>query len=105
MKAMLETAVGKVSAILSQRSGVTELEAVIDGTPEKVINYDTITGPVREGDQVVLNTTAVRLGLGTGGYHFVQCNISRPVVDMKAGGHIMKLRYTSQQVKVLRSIA
>ncbi|MDD4752250.1 MAG: DUF3866 family protein [Desulfitobacteriaceae bacterium] len=98
---MLETAVGKVSAILSQRSGVTELEAVVDGTPEKVINYDIITGPVREGDQVVLNTTAVRLGLGTGGYHFVQCNISRPVVDMKAGGHIMKLRYTPQQVKVL----
>lgn len=101
MKAMLETAVGKVSAILSQRSRVTELEVVVDGRAEKAINYDTITGPIREGDQVVLNTTAVRLGLGTGGYHFVQCNISRPVVNMEAGGHIMKLRYTAQQVKVL----
>ena len=34
-----------------------------------------LTGPVAVGDRVVLNTTAVELGLGTGGWHVVHWNL------------------------------
>ena len=50
------------------------------------------------GDRVVLNTTAVDLGLGTGGWHVVHWNTAREVFEDPGPGHIMKLRYTSLQV-------
>jgi len=60
-----------------------------------------MTGIVKSGDEVVLNTTAVEHSLGTGGYHFVMLNLAN--IESRAGeqGHIMKLRYTPYQVKVL----
>ena len=36
-----------------------------------------LTGPVAVGDRVVVNTTAVELGLGTGGWHVVHWNLDR----------------------------
>ena len=42
------------------------------------LNYLTLTGAVVVGDQVVLNTTAKKLDLGTGGFDFVIANMSRP---------------------------
>jgi hypothetical protein len=53
---------------------------------------------VAVGDRVVLNTTAVDLGLGTGGWHVVHWNTERSGFDEPGPGHIMKLRYTSLQV-------
>ena len=46
----------------------------------------------------MLNTTAVELGLGTGGWHVVHWNTERDVFEDPGPGHIMKLRYTSLQV-------
>ena len=45
-----------------------------------------------------MNTTAVDLGLGTGGWHVVHWNLARDELGRPGGGHIMKLRYTSLQV-------
>ena len=54
------------------------------------------------GSRVVLNTTAVRLGLGTGGLHFViSVDGEDAPLDAEGPGHTMKLRYTPEQVKVL----
>src|SRR4051794_8320928 len=53
---------------------------------------------VAPGDRVVVNTTAVELGLGTGGWHVVHWNLSRGTYNEPGPGHIMKLRYTSLQV-------
>ncbi|HZJ76777.1 MAG TPA: DUF3866 family protein, partial [Oscillospiraceae bacterium] len=50
-------------------------------------------------DEVVLNTTAVELDLGTGGYHFVIYNLNNGEQDAGKEGHIMKLRYTPFQIK------
>ena len=50
------------------------------------------------GDDVVCNTTAVALGLGTGGWHVVHWNLARRNANLAGGGHIMKLRYASLQV-------
>jgi hypothetical protein len=59
-----------------------------------------LTGPVACGDRVVVNTTAVELGLGTGGWHVVHWNLARGEWSEPGPGHIMKSRYTSFQADV-----
>lgn len=68
---------------------------------EKAVNYKKITGEIKIGDEVILNTTAVELSLGTGGYHYVLYNYSNERKKLKNNGHIMKLRYTPLQIKCL----
>src|SRR5690606_2824394 len=59
-----------------------------------------LIGPVAVGDPVVVNTTAVELGLGTGGWHVVHWNLARTDWSEPGPGHIVKLRYTSLQADV-----
>lgn len=71
-----------------------------DGSLGPAVVLTGLVGPVEKGDEVVANTTAVELGLGSGGYHFVLWNMSRDLLEMPSGGHIMKLRYTPLQFDV-----
>lgn len=57
-----------------------------------------LTGPVAVGHRVVINTTAVELGLGSGGWHIVHWDLTRGPWSQPGAGHLMKLRYTSLQV-------
>ena len=91
---------GTVTAILVERPGAVEVTVEVEGEPSNAICYPDLSGPVRPGDRVVLNTTAVHLGLGTGGYHFVVAVEGGPETDAEGPGHLMKLRYTPLQVKV-----
>jgi hypothetical protein len=93
---------GRVTAITDRRPGATELRVAIDGEAGEVaaISYDEVTGPVEVGDRLVLNTTAVALGLGTGGFHVVMARVGGPV-DAPGPGHVIKARYTPSQVRVL----
>src|SRR5207248_443272 len=59
-----------------------------------------LTGNVAVGDRVVVNTTAVELGLGTGGWHVVHWNLEREQWAERGPGHIIKGRYTSLQADV-----
>ena len=47
-----------------------------------------------------MNTTAVELGLGTGGWHVVHWNLERQEWCEPGPGHVMKVRYTSLQADV-----
>ncbi|HUP85483.1 MAG TPA: DUF3866 family protein [Acidimicrobiales bacterium] len=87
---------GTVGEILEERAGLQRV--TVDGQRSYVLTQ--LIGPVSIGDRVVVNTTAVDLGLGTGGWHVVHWNLSRGDDGWsEAGpGHIMKLRYTSLQV-------
>lgn len=96
---MIRIRQGTVHKILNSTRGITELLVELEGHIEKALNYDFMTGPVGVGDRVVLNTTAVHKRLGSGGFHFVMANISLDSVDISETGHIMKLRYTPNQVK------
>ena len=49
---------------------------------------------------MVVNTTAVELGLGTGGWHVVHWNLARDDWSEPGPGHIIKGRYTSLQADV-----
>ena len=95
---------GTVIAVMEEREGLQRLEvACDDGPPCKALCFPPLTGLAASGDRVVLNTTAVDLGLGTGGAHMVTMveRTGRPragvVFEERAAGHIMKLRYTPLQ--------
>ncbi len=84
---------GAVTAILSERAGLQRVE--VDG--ERAYVLTDLVGPVGVGERVVVNTTAVELGLGTGGWHVVHWNLDRDEWRRPGPGHVMKLRYTSLQ--------
>ena len=84
---------GTVTTILSEREGLQRVE--VDGRTAYVLT--ALIGDVAVGDRVVVNTTAVELGLGTGGWDVVHWNLARDAWGGASGGHVMKLRYTSLQ--------
>ena len=85
---------GTVTKLLSERPGLQRVE--VDGRPAYVLTQ--LIGAVAAGDRVVVNTTAVELGLGTGGWDVVHWNLERDEWSEPGPGHEMKLRYTSLQV-------
>lgn len=88
--------------MLKLRLGVvvaTEPLTVRVGDEERAAWADAaLIGEVRDGDEVVVNTEARDLGLGSGGFDIVHVNLTRgldaPGADRR---HIMKLNYTSLQ--------
>lgn len=87
----------RVTEILEERDGLQRILVAIDGEPQRAYVLTHLTGDVGPGDDVIVNTTAVDLDLGTGGWHFVHWNLARDEWSQPGPGHIMKLRYTSLQ--------
>ncbi len=96
---MISKRIGIVQEIISKNEEMEELKVKIDDNIYKAINYPKINSYVNVNDEVLLNTSAVELNLGTGGFHFVIANLNNVESKMSEGGHIMKLRYTPLQVK------
>ena len=84
-----------VAELLSERPGITRV-GLVDGGRAYAITQ--LTGSVALGDRVIVNTTAVDLGLGSGGWHVVHWNLTAGPWSAPGPGHLMKLRYTSLQV-------
>lgn len=68
----------------------------------RALAYTALTGTPEVGEAVLLNTNALRRGLGTGGDALV---VARPDIGggedgAETPGHMMKARYTPQQVMV-----
>lgn len=84
-----------VAEVLAERAGLQRVRLDDDS---RAYVLTGLVGDVAVGDEVVVNTTAVDLGLGTGGWHVVHWNLSRRTLDLPGPGHIMKIRYTSLQV-------
>ena len=97
---MISKKIGIVESIIDRNEVLDDIRVNINGEVQRAYNYPKITGSINVGDEVILNTTAVELSLGTGGYHFVISNLNNIESDLSPGGHIMKLRYTPYQVKV-----
>jgi hypothetical protein len=91
---------GEIVRLLEERPGLQRVEVDLGGGPERAYVLPQLTGPVALGDRVVVNTTAVELGLGTGGWHVVHWNLARDGWSEKGPGHIIKGRYTSLQADV-----
>ncbi|MDQ1424438.1 MAG: hypothetical protein QOD72_1936, partial [Acidimicrobiaceae bacterium] len=84
-----------VVAITDERRGLQRV-ALDDGNRAFVLTQ--LIGRVEAGNEVVVNTTAVDLDLGTGGWHVVHWNLARREWGTAGPRHIMKVRYTSVQV-------
>jgi hypothetical protein len=91
---------GTAVAVGERRPGVVELEVEVDGAVGVAIAYPGLVGEVDVGDAVLLNTTAVHLGLGTGGVDFVVAVEPGESSDVPHPGRVMKARYLPQQAAV-----
>ncbi len=67
----------------------------------RALAYPSLVGRPEPGDTVLLNTTALALGLGTGGYAMVVAIPDRLPPDPAGPGHMVKARYTPLQAVVL----
>jgi hypothetical protein len=90
-----------VSALRREWAGAAELDVTVDGASMKALAYPALTGRPQPGDQVLLNTTALALELGTGGYALVVAVPGRLPADPAGPGHLVKARYTPLQATVL----
>ncbi len=92
---------GTVSGIRRVWPGAVELDVSVDGARVRALAYPALTGYPRPGDRVLVNTTALDLGLGTGGYALVVAVPDRLPPDPALAGHLVKARYTPLQATVL----
>jgi Protein of unknown function (DUF3866) len=85
---------GRITAVTERHAELVRLE--VDGAP--AVAYLRITGPVEEGDEVLVNTQARDLGLGSGGFDVVYANLTRGLeLPAEEGAHVMKLPYAPGQ--------
>lgn len=92
---------GRVTAI--GRRGRDSLEltvAVPDEGEVQALAYPSLVGIAQVDDEVLLNTTALAQGLGTGGVALVVAVPDRLPPDPTGPGHLVKARYTPLQVTV-----
>jgi hypothetical protein len=97
---------GTVSGTRREWPGAVELDVSVDGASAegeqvRALAYPALTGRPRPGDRVLVNTTALDLGLGTGGYALVVALPDRLPPDPELAGHLIKARYSPLQACVL----
>jgi hypothetical protein len=92
--------IGIVRDVREVHPGLVEAVVEVEGLEAPALAYPALVGPVLEGARVLLNTTALAEGLGTGGYHFVVAVEGQRDLEAPPEGHVMKLRYTPLQAKV-----
>jgi hypothetical protein len=92
---------GTVTGVLDEWPGVREVAVDIGGEVVPALAYSLLVGTPQPGDRVLLNTTALAMGLGTGGHAIVVALPDRLPADRTGPGHIVKARYTPAQATVL----
>ncbi|RKS73402.1 uncharacterized protein DUF3866 [Actinomadura pelletieri DSM 43383] len=93
---------GTVEEVRREWPGAIELAVSIDGDGTcRALAYPALVGRPEPGDTVLLNTTALAMGLGTGGYAMVVAIPDRLPPDPSGPGHLVKARYTPLQATVL----
>lgn len=103
---MIRYAEGYVVDIKKRRDTleIIEVETQLQPMPRRqAMHFPKLWRSIRIGDRVLLNTNAVSLGLGTGGYDFVIGLLDAPMNDYSQRplpGHILKMRYTPLQLSV-----
>jgi len=100
---LLTLAAGRVRNVKERRSGLQIVEVQMEESGEVELALSFAEETYVPGEVLLLNTTAVRLRLGTGGYHLVLGKVSerreRTVLERK-WGHVMKMRYAPWQLAV-----
>ena len=75
-----------------------DLTITLEGERRPAIAEIGLVGASRLGDEVIVNTQARDLGLGSGGFDIVHVNLTRGLAgEGEPDAHVMKLNYTSLQ--------
>jgi hypothetical protein len=103
---MIQWRRGVVVEVRSRWAGAVEYAVRLDaGDLVRALGYVEMVGSLDPGTAVLLNTTALERGLGTGGLAIVVAApdaLPPPVDDVGALlGHVVKARYTPSQTMVL----
>ena len=94
---MLSLRRGTITAVVERLDRLVRLE--VDGLP--CVAYPGLTGPVEEGDEVLVNVQSRELGLGSGGFDVLYANLTRGLgLPAEEGAHVIKLPYTPLQAAV-----
>ncbi|MCT9934428.1 DUF3866 family protein [Planotetraspora sp. A-T 1434] len=92
---------GEVARVRREWPGAMELDVTLPEGECRALAYPSLVGRPEPGDAVLLNTTALAMGLGTGGYAMVVAVPDRLPEDPTGPGHLVKARYTPLQATVL----
>jgi hypothetical protein len=92
---------GRVVEVRRRRAGAVELQVSTGDVQYAALAYVDLVGEPQLGDRVLLNTTALAMGLGTGGFALVVAIPDRLPADRDEPGHVVKARYTPLQATVL----
>ncbi|MFG1876303.1 DUF3866 family protein [Sphaerisporangium sp. NPDC049003] len=92
---------GEVLSVRREWPGAMELDVTLPEGRCRALAYPPLVGRPEPGDTVLLNTTALAMGLGTGGYAMVVAVPDRLPEDPEGPGHLVKARYTPLQATVL----
>ncbi len=85
---------GHVTRVVERHAEIVRCE--VDGIA--CVAYPELTGPVDEGDEVLVNVQARELELGSGGFDIVYANLTQGLgLPAPAGAHVMALPYTPGQ--------
>lgn len=92
---------GTVSSVGRAWHGALEVLVRVGDDTVRALAYPPLVGSPEVGDRVLLNVSALSLGLGTGGYAMVVALPDRLPADSTFVGHAVKARYTPLQPVVL----
>lgn len=95
-QAGLSTRWGRAVAVEAPQGGWQGLQVDLGQGPEAAYALTDLVGVIKLSDTVLVNVTAVELGLGTGGSHPVVAVAGREM-QRPESGHLLKLRYTPLQ--------
>ena len=98
---MIQWRSGVVTNLRRQWASAAEVTVDVDGASLPALAYVDLVGLPEPGDRVLLNTSALSLGLGTGGHALVVALPDRLPADVTRPGHVVKARYSPTQVTVL----
>jgi hypothetical protein len=84
----------RVTRIVERHAGLVRCE--VDGAA--CVAYPDLTGPVDEGDEVLVNVQASELELGSGGFDVLYANLTQGLdLPPQPGAHVMALPYAPGQ--------
>lgn len=100
---MLSLARGTVVRVAEKQVGMQIVELKMAESGERALALSFSNEAYEAGEALIVNTTAVRLRLGTGGYHLIVAKAeecSERDVAPGGWGHVMKMRYAPWQLAV-----
>ena len=67
---------GRVAAVIESTDRIIRALVETELGELSAVGFPNMLGPLNDGDEVVVNTTGIELGLGTGGVAFILWNVS-----------------------------